>query len=116
MSSCCQINIRSCSSNRELRIACAASSLLVELVGPLCLQRSERGSKPTIQADFKRSLLTLANRVAHGVAQRRGGSIEGDFILSVTCTALGNVVFDESCVACRGRAKSGLSLPALTMS
>ncbi|WP_370663419.1 DUF6228 family protein [Massilia rhizosphaerae] len=89
------INIRSCSSNRELRISCASGSyLLAELVGfPVSAKVEvwvETGDAPGLQA----FLADLGKQDGPWRGTREWQSIEGDFKLSATCTALGNVVFN----------------------
>lgn len=89
------INIRSCTSNRALRISCESDSyLLAELTGfPVSAKVEvwvETGDAAGLQAFF--ADLDKQGRPWSGA--REWESIEGDFKLSATCTALGSVVFN----------------------
>lgn len=89
------INIRSCTSNRELRISYARDSyLLVELVGfPVSASVEvwvETGGAASLQA----FLADLGKQERPWTGMREWQSIEDDFKLAATCTALGHVVFN----------------------
>ncbi len=89
------INIRSCSSNRELRISCASDSrLLAELVGFPVSVKVEVWVETGDAARLQSFLADLGKQGRPWSGAREWQSIEGDFKLSVTCTALGNVVFN----------------------
>jgi hypothetical protein len=89
------IIIRSCSSNRELRISCASGSyLLAELAGFPASAKVEVWAETGDAAGLQAFLADLGNQVGPWNGTREWQSIEGDFKLSATCTALGNVVFN----------------------
>lgn len=89
------INIRSCSSNRELRISCASDSyLLAELVGSPVSAKVEVWVETGDAAGLQAFLADLGKQGRPWSGVREWQSIEGDFKLSATCTALGNVVFN----------------------
>lgn len=89
------INIRSCSSNRELNISCPSEScLLVELVGFPVAAKVEVWAETDDAAGLQAFLADLGRQDRPWRDTRKWQSIEGDFNLSATCTALGNVVFD----------------------
>ncbi len=89
------INIRSCTSNRGLRISYARDSyLLVELAGfPVSASVEvwvETGDAARLQA----FLADLGKQERPWNGMREWQSIEDDFNLSATCTPLGHVVFN----------------------
>jgi hypothetical protein len=89
------INIRSCTSNRELKISCARDSyLLVELAGfPVSASVKvwvENGEASGLRA----FLADLGKQERPWKDMREWQSIEDDFKLSASCTALGHVVFN----------------------
>jgi len=89
------INIRSCTSNRELRISCASASyLLAELTGFPVSAKVEVWVETGDAAGLQAFLADLGKQGRPWSGAREWQSIEGDFKLSVTCTALGNVVFN----------------------
>lgn len=89
------INIRSCSSNRELRISRASDSyLLAELVGSPVSAKVEVWVQTGDAAGLQAFLADLGKQGRPWGGARVWESIEGDFKLSATCTALGNVVFN----------------------
>lgn len=88
------INIRSCTSNRELRISYARDSyLLAELAGyPVSASVEvwvETGDAAGLQAFFA----DLGKQERPWTGRREWQSIEDDFRLSASCTALGHVFF-----------------------
>ena len=88
------INIRSCTSNRELRISCASDSyLLAELTGFSVSARVEVWVETGDAAGLQAFLTDLGKQGRPWSGTRDWQSIEGDFRLSATCTPLGNVVF-----------------------
>lgn len=89
------INIRSCSSNRELRISRASDScLLAELTGFPVSAKVEVWGETGDAAALQAFLADLGKQGRPWGGTREWQSIEGDFKLSATCTALGNVVFN----------------------
>lgn len=89
------ISIRSCSSNRELRITYTSDSHLVaELVGFSVSARLEVWLETGDAAGLQAFLVDLGKQGQPWSGTREWESIEGDFRLSVTCTALGNVIFN----------------------
>jgi hypothetical protein len=89
------INIHSCSSNRELKISCVRDSyLLVELAGFPVSARGEVWAETGDAAGLKAFLADLGKQERPWSDVRDWQSVEGDFKLSATCTALGKVVFD----------------------
>jgi hypothetical protein len=89
------INIRSCTSNRELRISYARDSyLLVELVGFPVSASVEVWVETGDAANFQAFLVDLGKQERPWNGMREWQSIEDDFKLSATCTALGHVVFN----------------------
>ena len=88
------INIRSCSSNRELKISCASNSyLLVELAGFPVSAKVEVWAETGDAAGLQAFLTDLGKQENPWSGMREWQSIEGDLKLSATCNALGNVVF-----------------------
>lgn len=89
------INIRSCSSNRELRVSRASDSyLLAELAGFPVSAKVEVWVETGDAAALQAFLADLGKQGRPWSGTREWQSIEGDFRLSATCTALGNVVFN----------------------
>jgi hypothetical protein len=89
------INIRSCSSNRELKISCESDSyLLAELTGFPVSAKVEVWVETGDAAGLQAFLADLSKQVRPWSGIREWQSIEGDFELSATCTALGNVTFN----------------------
>jgi len=89
------IHIRSCSSNRELRISRASDSyLLAELAGFPVSAKVEVWVETGDAAGLQAFLADLGEQGRPWSGTREWQSIEGDFKLSATCTALGNVVFN----------------------
>jgi hypothetical protein len=89
------INIRSCSSNRELRITYASDLyLVVELIGFPVSAKAEVWVETGDAAGLQAFLADLGRQGRPWNGARKWGSIEGDFKLSATCSALGNVVFN----------------------
>jgi hypothetical protein len=71
------IYIRSCSSNRELKISQASDSyLMAEFTGFPVSAKLKSGSKPATLPDFKRSLPTLASKFGPGVVRRSGSRLK----------------------------------------
>ena len=88
------INIRSCSSNRELKISCASNSyLLVELASFPVSAKVEVWAETGDAAGLQAFLTDLGKQENPWSGMREWQSIEGDLKLSATCNALGNVVF-----------------------
>jgi hypothetical protein len=89
------INIRSCSSNRELKISCGGDSyLLAELVGFPVSATVEVWVETGDAAGLQAFLADLGKQGQPWTGMLEWQSIEGDFKLSATCTALGKVVFN----------------------
>lgn len=89
------IYIRSCSSNRELRISHASDSyLLAELTGFPVSAKVEVWVETGDAAALQAFLADLGEQGRPWGGTREWQSLEGDFRLSATCTALGNVVFN----------------------
>ena len=89
------ITIRSCTSNRELRIRHARDSyLLVELAGFPVSASVEVWVETGDAAGLQAFLADLGKQERPWNGMREWQSIEDDFKLSATCTALGNVVFN----------------------
>jgi hypothetical protein len=100
------INIRSCSSNRELRISCESdSNLLAELVGFPVSAKVEVWVENGDAAGLQAFLADLGKQGRPWNGAREWQSIEGDFKLSATCTALGNVVFNVELHGLQGAAE-----------
>jgi len=100
------INIRSCSSNRELRISCAGGSyLLAELVGFPVSAKVEVWVETGDAAGLEVFLADLSKQGGPWSGRREWQSIEGDFKLFATCTALGNVVFNVELHGLQGAAE-----------
>lgn len=88
------ITIRSCTSNRELRISRARDSyLLAELAGFPVSAKVEVWVE-TGDDGLEAFLADLGKQCEPWHGTREWQSIEQDFILSATCTPLGNVVFN----------------------
>ena len=89
------INIRSCSSNRELKISRASEScLLAELTGFSVSAKVEVWVETGDAAGLQAFLADLGEQDRPWSSKREWQSIEGDFRLSATCTALGHIVFN----------------------
>jgi hypothetical protein len=89
------INIRSRSANRELRIGYARDSyLLAELAGFPVSAKVEVWVENGDAAGLQAFLTDLGEQGRPWIGAREWQSIEGDFKLSATCTALGKVVFN----------------------
>jgi hypothetical protein len=87
-------SIRSCCSNHELKVTFAGDSyLLVELAGFPVSARVEVWAETGDAAGFQAFLADLGRQRRAWSGRREWQSLEGDFKLSATCTALGNVVF-----------------------
>lgn len=89
------IDIRSCSSNRELKISHASDSyLLVELTGFPVSAKVEVWVETGDAAGLQAFLADLSKRGRPWSGKREWQSLEGDFRLAATCTPLGNVAFN----------------------
>jgi len=89
------IHIRSCSSNRELKISRASDSyLLAELTGFPVSAKVEVWFETGDAAGLQAFLADLGKQGRSWSGKRAWQSLEGDFRLSATCTPLGNVVFN----------------------
>ena len=89
------ISIRSCSSNRELKINFADESCLqIELVGFPVSAQLEVWTETDDAIDFQNFLANLGKQNSAWQGKQTWQSLEGDFTLSASCSALGNVVFD----------------------
>lgn len=86
--------IRSCSSDRELRISCANDAcLLAELIGFPVSAKVEVWAEPGDAAELHAFFADLGKQERPWSGTREWQSIEGDFKLCATCNALGSVVF-----------------------
>lgn len=109
------INIRSCSSNRELRISCASDSyLLAELVGIPVSAKVEVWVETAMLPGFKRSLPGLASMVDHGLAHGNGSRLKGISSYPRPVLHLAMLSSTSSCMDCRARLKNGPSPLVLT--
>jgi len=89
------IYIRSCSSNRELKISHASDSyLLAELTGFPVSAKVEVWVETGDAAGLQAFLADLGKQGRPWSGEREWQSLEDDFRLSATCTLLGNVVFN----------------------
>lgn len=89
------INIRSCISNRELKISYASDSyLLAELTGFHVSAKIEVWVETGDAAGLQAFLSELGKQRRPWIGAREWKSLEGDVKLSATCTALGNVLFN----------------------
>ena len=89
------IYIRSCSSNRELKISHASDSyLLAELTGFSVSAKVEVWVETGDAAGLQAFFADLGKQCQPWRGEKEWQSLEGDFRLFATCTPLGNVVFN----------------------
>ena len=89
------ISIRSCSSNRELKIRYGSDPYLqVELASFPVSAKVEVWVETGDAAGLQAFLADLGKQRRAWAGLREWQSLEGDFKLSASCTALGNVLFN----------------------
>jgi hypothetical protein len=110
-------SIRSCSSNRELKIIFASDSyLLVELAGFPVSATVEVWPEPVTQLDFKLFLLMLENKVELGVVGGSGSRSKEISNCPQPVLRWAMSFSMSSSIGCRAHLKNGPSPPASTTS